>query len=61
MKIPIFATSLRRDARVVEWGGLENRCLPIGGPGVRIPFPPQTDKSKQKQNPEIADFRGFRF
>lgn len=31
----------RRDARAVEWGGLENRCPPAGGPRVRIPVSPQ--------------------
>jgi hypothetical protein len=30
-----------RDGRVVECGGLENRCPPIGGPGVRTPLSPQ--------------------
>ncbi len=30
----------RRDARAVDWGGLENRCPPIGGPRVRIPVSP---------------------
>ncbi len=25
---------------MVECGGLENRCPPSGGPGVRIPFSP---------------------
>jgi hypothetical protein len=33
---------LRRDGRVVECGGLENRCSPSGEPGVRIPLSPQT-------------------
>ena len=32
---------LRRDGRVVECGGLENRCSPSGEPGVRIPLSPQ--------------------
>jgi hypothetical protein len=27
---------------VVECGGLENRCSPSGGPGVRIPLSPQS-------------------
>ncbi len=31
----------RRNGRAVECGGLENRCPPNGGPGVRIPLPPQ--------------------
>ena len=31
----------RRDGRVVECGGLENRCSPSGEPGVRIPLSPQ--------------------
>jgi hypothetical protein len=31
-----------RDGRVVECGGLENRCSPSGEPGVRIPLSPQT-------------------
>jgi hypothetical protein len=31
------------------------------GPGVRIPLSPLAYKSKQKQNPEIVDFRGFLF
>ncbi len=30
----------RRDGRVVECGGLENRCSPSGEPGVRIPLSP---------------------
>ena len=30
-----------RDGRVVECGGLENRCSPSGEPGVRIPLSPQ--------------------
>jgi hypothetical protein len=30
----------RRDARAVEWGGLENRCSAYAGPGVRIPLSP---------------------
>ena len=29
-----------RNGRAVECGGLENRCPPIGGPGVRIPLSP---------------------
>jgi hypothetical protein len=29
-----------RNGRVVECGGLENRCPPTGGPGVRIPLSP---------------------
>ena len=36
----IFA-ALRRGGRVVECGGLENRCSPSGEPGVRIPLSPQ--------------------
>ncbi len=32
--------SQRRNAGAVERGGLENRCPPIGGPGVRIPLSP---------------------
>ena len=31
----------RRNGRAVECGGLENRCPPYRGPGVRIPLPPQ--------------------
>jgi hypothetical protein len=34
---------IRRDGRVVECGGLENRCSPSGEPGVRIPLSPQSD------------------
>ena len=34
----------RRDGRVVECGGLENRCPLYSGPGVRIPLPPQIKK-----------------
>ena len=30
----------RRNGRVVECGGLENRCPAIAGPGVRIPLSP---------------------
>ena len=30
-----------RDGRVVDCGGLENRCSPSGEPGVRIPLSPQ--------------------
>ena len=33
--------NFRRDGRVVECGGLENRCSPSGEPGVRIPLSPQ--------------------
>ncbi len=33
-------TGQRRDGRVVECGGLENRCSPSGEPGVRIPLSP---------------------
>ena len=29
-----------RNGRVVECGGLENRCPAIAGPGVRIPLSP---------------------
>jgi hypothetical protein len=40
-----------RDGRVVECGGLENRCPPIGGPGVRIPLSPQSlNKSRQRRD-----------
>jgi hypothetical protein len=35
------ANTFWRDGRVVECGGLENRCPPSGGPGVRIPLSPQ--------------------
>ena len=31
-----------RDGRVVECGGLENRCPAIAGPGVRTPLSPQS-------------------
>jgi hypothetical protein len=34
--------SFRRDGRVVECGGLENRCSAIAEPGVRIPLSPQS-------------------
>ena len=34
---------------MVECGGLENRCPPIGGPGVRIPLSPQTIKPTPAQ------------
>lgn len=34
--------NIRRGGRVVECGGLENRCSPSGEPGVRIPLSPQT-------------------
>jgi hypothetical protein len=37
----VNAAYIWRDGRVVECGGLENRCPPIGGPGVRIPLSPQ--------------------
>jgi hypothetical protein len=30
----------RRNGRVVECGGLENRCPATAGPGVRIPLSP---------------------
>jgi hypothetical protein len=30
----------RRNGRVVECGGLENRCPENSGPGVRIPLSP---------------------
>ena len=36
----VFVLLHRRDGRAVECGGLENRCLPEGGPGVRIPLSP---------------------
>ena len=42
---------------MVECGGLENRCPPTGGPGVRIPLPPQ-----KKCNPvPIKSGTGFCF
>jgi hypothetical protein len=31
-----------RGGRVVECGGLENRCPAIAGPGVRTPLSPQS-------------------
>ncbi len=37
----IFCLVFRRDAGVVERGGLENRCSAIAEPGVRIPLSPQ--------------------
>jgi hypothetical protein len=36
-----------RDGRVVECGGLENRCPPIGGSGVRIPLSPQSQNKSR--------------
>jgi hypothetical protein len=36
-----YGFKVRRDGRVVECGGLENRCSPSGEPGVRIPLSPQ--------------------
>ena len=41
----------RRNGRVVECGGLENRCPPTGGPGVRIPLSPPK-LSGQSHSPE---------
>lgn len=41
MKIIWYNLSVMwRGARVVERGGLENRCGPCGLPRVRIPLPP---------------------
>lgn len=34
---------------MVECGGLENRCPPYGGPGVRIPLPPQIKKRLRQE------------
>lgn len=39
---------MRRDARAVEWDGLENRC-PFHGPRVRIPLSPQNLLDKKVQ------------
>ncbi len=39
----VFLSKKRRDAGVVERGGLENRCASIEAPGVRIPLSPQTN------------------
>ncbi len=38
---PVFCFIFRRDAGVVERGGLENRCSAIAEPRVRIPLSPQ--------------------
>jgi hypothetical protein len=41
-KYLLFLTSFWRDGRVVECGGLENRCPAIVGPGVRTPLSPHS-------------------
>ena len=39
-KFVILLQRKRRNGRVVECGGLENRCPATAGPGVRIPLSP---------------------
>ena len=48
-----YGIILRRDGRVVECGGLENRCSPSGEPGVRIPLSPQP---KITPSAKLGDF-----
>jgi hypothetical protein len=47
----LTANNKWRDGRVVECGGLENRCSPSGEPGVRIPLSPQSlNESRQRRD-----------
>ena len=48
---------LRRNGRAVECGGLENRCPPSGGPGVRIPFPPQQNLQQRPGPARVLNLR----
>ncbi|GEM_PF-2234024 len=41
-----FCSRFWRGGRVVDCGGLENRCPPSGGPGVRIPPSPPIKTSR---------------
>jgi hypothetical protein len=47
-----------RDGRVVECGGLENRCSPSGEPGVRIPLSPQS-LNESRHRRDYLFYRGF--
>ena len=40
LKNKLYELFFRRDAGVVDRGGLENRCPSVGGPWVRIPLSP---------------------
>jgi hypothetical protein len=46
----------RRDGRVVEGGGLENR-FPVSGTGVRIPLPPPFTFNKELPKAKINEMR----
>ena len=49
--------NLRRDGRVVECGGLENRCPAYAGPGVRTPLSPQSQSKPSASRRMVFIFR----
>jgi hypothetical protein len=50
-----------RNGRAVDCGGLENRCPPYGGPGVRIPFPPPSTDQQDEIPRKMLILWGFMF
>jgi hypothetical protein len=44
---------------VVECGGLENRCPPYRGPGVRIPLSPLSRLKTEENHRKLHVFGGF--